>query len=617
MMLNVRKEDDPEKIVSMGVLKNISQFPSDYDAAIKEMALGNLLTFYDHVNLLDVNESYIKRIYTHNSEFMLETDGTAQEYLTLFAKKYIHPDEADEYIAHNQPENIKNQIEKAGKNFTVSYYQVKTSSGQYVWKAFVIVKLPSGNEGLYMSYMRDIDAITEHVLIRHDYVRLFNEMPLAYAVLQVEVNDLQEISDIKCIFMSARAATFMGVDVDSVLGKSVYKDFDDDHLPIMKSLYEAAYNGVRTKGIFFSKTTDRWINIVADKGAQRGRCALILEDVTKEKMTTERLGLESRTDDLIITCTKLLHSGLPHEVAVNNLIKMVGESIDAGRIYIVEKVEENVFSETFEWCNEGVESQQGKFRNMSSDDIMNWEKEYPGAFNLVIDDLETIRYTHPRLYNVLSAVDVQSIIEMPINDDGQCIGYFGAVNHSRNKIVDAKQLLETISYFLSSEFTRRRLMNELERKSIYDELCGVKNRSAMEMTFKKLKRKGTSVGVLFVDANGLKVVNDTKGHEAGDELLKRLSLIMKSRFNRDFVYRAGGDEFVVVIPNMTKADFDENCLRLKEDFNNEEGLSVAIGWCWGPDSSEVDSIMKTADTLMYEDKAHYYQQHNRRRSADR
>jgi diguanylate cyclase (GGDEF)-like protein len=609
-------EDDHDIVVCRAILKNISKLTTNYENANKEMALRNLLTFYDHVNLVDVNELFIKRIYTNKSEFFVETNGNSGEYLEKFAQKYIHPDEADEYISHNQPEYLKEQFDKTGKNFIVSYYQVRNIKDEYIWKAFVIVKLLGGKEGLYLSYMRDIDAITEHVLIRHDYVRLFNEMPLAYAVLQVDLDDSKEIADIKCIFMSSRAATFMGVDVDKVLGKSVYIDFDDEHLPIMQCLYEAAYDEKRSKGVYFSKKTNRWINIVVDKGAQKGRCALILEDVTKEKMTTDRLGLESRTDDLIISCTKLLHSGLPHEVAVDNLLKMVGESIEAGRIYIVEKLAENYYSETFEWCNEGVRPVKDRFKNMTGDDILNWEKEYPGAFNIVIDDVETIKEAHPRLYSILASTDTKSIIEMPILDDGQCIGYFGAINHARNKIIDAKLLLETISYFLASEFSRRRLIDELEKKSVYDELCGVKNRSAMEMAFKKLRKKEFTAGVMFADANGLKTVNDTQGHEAGDELLKRICVIMKKRFNRDFVYRAGGDEFVIVVPNMSKEDFESNCEQLKADFDEAEGVSVAVGWSWGANSADIDAIMKTADTIMYEDKALYYKHHNRRRSSD-
>ena len=137
------------------------------------------------------------------------------------------------------------------------------------------------------------------------------------------------------------------------------------------------------------------------------------------------------------------------------------------------------------------------------------------------------------------------------------------------------------------------------------------------MIIRKCKKRNYSVGVLYADANGLKTLNDSKGHEAGDELLKNISMIMKRRFNRDFVYRAGGDEFVIIVPKMEKNDFFDACKALVQDFEEAEGISVAVGYEWGVNSADVENIMKTADKAMYEDKANYYRKNNRRRSGDR
>ena len=139
----------------------------------------------------------------------------------------------------------------------------------------------------------------------------------------------------------------------------------------------------------------------------------------------------------------------------------------------------------------------------------------------------------------------------------------------------------------------------------------------MEMTIKKSKKRNYSIGIIYADANGLKQINDTKGHEAGDELLKKISTIMKLRVNRDYVYRVGGDEFVIAIPKMERQDFLDICHALQKDFEEAEGISVAMGWEWGTTSAEIEMIMKTADKLMYEDKANYYRKNNRRRSGDR
>lgn len=582
-----------------------------------ENALRTLRSLYDHISLLDVNTLKIKRLYTAEGEDSTAVEHDFLGYVNEYSSNYIHPDDVEEYKKFAAPEHIRNMMETEQRSFIMAYFRTKTPEGKYVWKAFIIMKPSGGEAGIYLSCVRGVDTGTEHILIKNDYVRLFNDLPLAYGVLQVEGTSPLDIGEITCVYASNRLAQMMGTDSNSMIGVNLADRLSNNQPAIKKMLYEAAYMGISSKNIFFSKRVEKWINLVTDKAASTGRCAIILEDVTKEHMTTEFIDREWHTDDLIISCTKLLHSGLPHEEAINQIMKLVGDAIRADRVYIVEKLGEGVFRETYEWCNDGVESRIDSFQQMDEDYLLGWEKEYPGAFNLILDNVENVKESHPRLYKKLVDYNTNSVVDIPIYDEGVLIGYYGAVNFRTVRNIDLKELMETVSYFLSSEISRRRLIDELEKKSIYDGLCGIKNRSAMEMIIRKCKKRNYSVGVLYADANGLKTLNDSKGHEAGDELLKNISMIMKRRFNRDFVYRAGGDEFVIIVPKMEKNDFFDACKALVQDFEEAEGISVAVGYEWGVNSADVENIMKTADKAMYEDKANYYRKNNRRRSGDR
>lgn len=582
-----------------------------------ENALRTLRSLYDHINLLDTNTLKVKRLYTGEGE---DTTGKEQdflEYVKEFSDKNIHPDDIEEYKKISDPVNIRNRMETENKPFYMAYFRTKAVDGNYVWKAYIIMKPNGAEPGTYLSCIRNVDSETEHILIKNDYVRLFNDLPLAYAVLQVNATSITDISEIICIYASNRLAKMMGADENDILGTNILDKLSDELADVRKTIYDAAFKGISGRLVFFSRRVEKWINMVTDRAVSPGRCAVILEDVTKEHLTTEFIDREWHTDDLIISCTKLLHSGLPHEEAINQLIKLIGDAIRADRIYIIDKIADGIFRESYEWCNDGVPSLIDEFQQMENSDMLNWEAEYPGAFSLIIEEVENIRDSHPKLYERLVNYGVYSIVEYPIRDEGVIIGYFGGINFNAVKNVDLKELMETVSYFLSSELSRRRLLDELEKKSIYDGLCGVKNRSAMEIVIRKFKKRNFSVGVLYADANGLKTMNDTQGHEAGDELLKNISRIMKMRFNRDYVYRAGGDEFVVIVPKMERNDFFGACKALVQDFEDAEGISVAVGYEWGPNSTEVETIMKTADTIMYEDKANYYRKNNRRRSGDR
>ncbi|WP_026662222.1 GGDEF domain-containing protein [Butyrivibrio proteoclasticus] len=588
-----------------------SVFDDDHDEVLK-----TLYGLYDHVNLLDLNTLTLRRLYTGKGDYLFSDYTSMPDYVERISRDFIHPDDIEGYMEFCSVKNIRKQLESDGKSFTMSYFRTKGTDGTYTWKAYIILKPSFADPGIYLSCLRDVDSETEHILIKNDYVKLFNDLPLAYAVLQFNT-ELEDDNEIICLYASNRIAKLMDESLNHIVGSNVYPEFGKDHEDVVQMMRNAAFKGINSKTIYHSRKTGKWINITVDKAAVTGRCALILEDVTKEHITNEFMDREWRTDDLIIGCTKVLHSGLPHEVAINQVIRLVGEASGADRIYIVEKTDNNTFIGNYEWCSDNVTPIIQKSAQPEEICALDWEKEYPGAFSLVLEDVESIKVAHPELYSKLQKFEVRSIIEIPIYDEGVLIGYFGGVNYGRIKNLDLKELMEAVSYFLASEFSRLRLLRELENKSIYDSLCGVKNRSAMEMTIKKLKKRSFNIGIIYADANGLKQMNDSRGHEAGDELLKKISTIMKRRVNRDYIYRVGGDEFVIAIPKMEKQDFIDLCASLQKDFEEAEGISVAMGWDWGTSSAEISTIMKSADKLMYEDKANYYRKNNRRRSGDR
>ncbi len=614
-------EKDPEddaRVKCIAVLFNISKFEPKSNAEDRERALRSLYSIYDYINFVDVNNMIIKRLYTNNSETSVGKSIDYMTYIEDVANTIIHPEEVSKYLEFVDPDNIVKRFENEGKNLIISYFRVLDFRGEYKWRTFIILNPSSSVDGEYISCMRNVDSNTEHILIKNDYVRLFNNLPLAYAVFQLTGTNEDNLERIECLYASNKLASLFKMTEGSINGRDVIAYISRPELSGIKRIVcNAAFKGIEGKDYYYAESLKKWFNIIVNQAVTKGKCAVIFEDVTTEKIRTDKYGLDWRTDDLIIKCTKVLHSGLPHEVAINTLLDTVGKAIGASRLYILEKIDEDIYSETFEWCDESTESSLGIFSRIDDSNSLGWENEYPGAFSLVIEDTESIKNSHPGMYEKFKLLDVKSIIEFPIDEDGQLIGYFGATNYTISKNIDIKQLMESISYFLSSEFSRKRLMHELEKKSVYDALCDVKNRTALEITVKKLKKRDVSVGVVYADANGLKVVNDTQGHEAGDELLKRISAILKDHFNKDYVYRAGGDEFVVLVSNIDSSKFVEACELLKKDYEAAKDLSVAVGWQWGASSNEIDKVMKSADKLMYEDKSNYYKLHNRRRSADR
>jgi len=608
-------EDSGRYVKCKVIFFNLSEHDSAGVEAERKEALQNLYSLYDYINALDLNGNKIRRLYnSRDNEYRLgvyEFDS----YLANYAKAHIHPSERDAFLRDFSREGIVRRFRESGKRFLISFYNTNVGGDDYKWKAYILMRTNPEEENMVYSCARGVDASMEHVLIRDDYVRLINEMPLAYGIFEVDGEDVDKISDIKCMFASKKLDDLMGVKLADSPGISVYGKEIMQNPELVEYIYKAAYRNESGKVSYFAEYNDKWVLANTSQAAGKGRCAVIFEDITKERLTSERIGREWRTDDLIIACTKMLHGGLPFDEAVDAVFDKIGKSIGAKRVYLVESKDgSDVFSETHEWTSTSTKSSISAFQNMKRPDMLNWENEFVGAASLVVDDVETLKSDHKRLYQMLHDFGVHNIVEVPVYDNAQLSAYLGCTDYSNSKGLDVRELFDTISYFITAEYNRRRLMREIEKRSTFDGLCGVRNRSNLERAIRVLEHGAdTTVGVVYADANGLKLVNDTKGHEAGDELLKHLSGILVRHFTDDYVYRAGGDEFVVVYPRSTRSEFEKKYKALVEDFKNAEGLSVALGSGWTAHSDKVGDLLHEADKKMYEDKANYYKKNNRRR----
>lgn len=151
---------------------------------------------------------------------------------------------------------------------------------------------------------------------------------------------------------------------------------------------------------------------------------------------------------------------------------------------------------------------------------------------------------------------------------------------------------------------------EIEYLSNHDFLSGLYNRRYFVNAFESLdKSEFYPITIMMMDVNGLKIINDAFGHEAGDEVIKiNADIISKSFSKNDVVCRIGGDEFAVIMPNSS----NERAIRIKEEiFSNLQEikiksitLSLAIGFETKENGSNdtLDYLLKQAENYMYRHK---------------
>jgi diguanylate cyclase (GGDEF)-like protein len=175
-----------------------------------------------------------------------------------------------------------------------------------------------------------------------------------------------------------------------------------------------------------------------------------------------------------------------------------------------------------------------------------------------------------------------------------------------------QKLLESWGRFASLAVERRGLYKQLSFRAQYDSLTGLLNRASLYERLGGLLRGGGSLGIIYLDLDSFKEINDTLGHGAGDVVLKHVaSQIVSSVRRTDAVARIGGDEFVIVLPGAADRGevaqvADNVATAITTPVVVEDrivAVSASLGISMYPlDGTDTDTLLKVADESMYKVK---------------
>ena len=315
------------------------------------------------------------------------------------------------------------------------------------------------------------------------------------------------------------------------------------------------------------------------------------------------------------TCIKL-HGTDNYEDTMQEIIEDVRYICNASQCCIM------LMDYNIRKCSVLCESVDPKRAKGSAHDLLNdgifelaesWMDSLYGSDCIMIKnehDMEVLRERNPEWYESMASFNVESILMYPLRHGGNDLGYLWATDFDVSDPIRTKETLELTAYFLASEIASHKMMQSLQIMSTTDLLTGIKNRNAMNNRIDAIV-SGTdklpdTVGVVFADLNGLKNKNDTEGHNAGDLMLKNAANILQNIFVDKEIYRAGGDEFMVIAENISREDFELRVTQLREVIKEHDSVSMAVGSTFSENCTDIRNAMSKADELMYKDKEMYY-----------
>lgn len=318
------------------------------------------------------------------------------------------------------------------------------------------------------------------------------------------------------------------------------------------------------------------------------------------------------------TCLRLRGTNDFHE-AMNTVIADIRESCDAKRctILLIDKENRKCSALCESYIDHVNEFPMDYYMDEKFYDIVEtWPRLIDGSNCFMIsdeEDLKRVDEVAPEWAASLRLAQIESLVIYALKAGDETIGYIWAGNFDTSNISKIKEILEITTFILSSEIASHEMVKRMKILSSTDLLTGVMNRNAMNNRIMDhdngINMIKKPYGIFFIDVNGLKTVNDTNGHIAGDNLLKDVAVTMKEHFEKAEIYRVGGDEFMVIAESVSIREFDSLEKNLRKDCERPGRAHYAVGSCYSDETDDIKKAMQIADTRMYEDKEKYYNRH--------
>ncbi|MEJ5257682.1 MAG: diguanylate cyclase [Fervidobacterium sp.] len=193
---------------------------------------------------------------------------------------------------------------------------------------------------------------------------------------------------------------------------------------------------------------------------------------------------------------------------------------------------------------------------------------------------------------------------MALKSGDSIVGLLLADNNFDQKSITDYQLsvLQNLGNLMVLVIENRRFLETLKERAEIDALTELKSRRAFEEFISNI-HPNQSFSIVFLDLNKFKVINDTQGHEKGDEILRVWGKCVNNSIRKDDIaFRYGGDEVVLILNTLEKSDIEKVVHRIEECFRNSTSLTFSSGVSFYPSEGDIQHVLRLADERCYRSK---------------
>lgn len=295
---------------------------------------------------------------------------------------------------------------------------------------------------------------------------------------------------------------------------------------------------------------------------------------------------------------------------LQQMIACMGRNLHAERVLIFEEGTDDTVSATFEWCRPGLAAVMAQCQKIPRSSLQPLYAAFGSRQLAVIDDFAAFRRKCPGLSARLP--EIRHLVSGHLTQSGKSLGFTAIINSADLALKSAGLLLSTLTLFFAIMLRNRETIKALETMGTTDPMTQLGNRRGFLEYLRSLP-EGRDVAFIFGDINGLKRVNDTQGHEAGDRLICQAAQLLDNLTAAGRAFRMGGDEFLLLLVNQKEAEVRRMLQELQKRCQ-ANGMSIALGCSVRKTPvDDIDAVLSEVDRKMYDDKGKIYS----RRRTDR
>ena len=423
-------------------------------------------------------------------------------------------------------------------------------------------------------------------LDKGDILSMLKDLPDACCIFKILTNPFGTIKDMLFLFANEKYGQLVGRRTAELIGNTYYTIIDNRDEDWLKFSYQAAMLRQSTISRTYNSKYDKWFEFWAVPVYQKGYCAFIIHDVTSIAKNEENITISSNTDQLIIKCASAISQN-EFGNGIVDALQILGQNIKADRVHIISSVKT---IDKFIWENKAcgiVFPTHIMYNEFNLLDF--WEKQLGERDFFVCNDTNLYREEYETIYNEIFAGKIARYIVIKLKNNKETIGYLIADNYESGLPLNIVNAMKSVALFLTAEFKNKILTDEMFYLENVDTLTKLNNRKMFKQNVEVFSNLSINFGVFYFKLNDLNKINEEKGYSEGDKFILRNCDLMTNIFDTKNCYRIGDNEFMAIVPEISRNDFVQMSEKLQNKFKNK---NITTNFEWNESTKDIKKIVK-------------------------